>query len=206
MTASVHATPNPDGSPRRVWRCTGKPGKVGQDGKPGCGRVSISAEPLEEHLTEHTFRAVDGSDVAQLLKARAAVDRRSAQLMRDLADIDRRLREATDSYSRPDGISLAVYERTTRSLEERKRELESQFTSLGHTSILWRYAGKPGALRAAWERLSIEEKNAAIKEVRGKVAIMPATRRGRAAWDTSRILATDDGFVPIRMRHLAEAG
>jgi hypothetical protein len=70
MTASVHTTPNPDGSPRRVWRCTGKPGKVGQDGKPGCGRVSISAEPLEEHLTEHTFRAVDGSDVSQLLKAR----------------------------------------------------------------------------------------------------------------------------------------
>jgi site-specific DNA recombinase len=205
MTASVHTTPNPDGSIRRVWRCTGKPGKLGQDGKPGCGRVSISAHPLEEHLTEHTFRQVDKSDVSELLKARASDDQKSRDLMRQIADIERRLREATESYSRPAGISLATFERTTRSLEQQKRELEGRFSSAGHTSVLWRYAGKPGALREAWGRLPIEQKNAAIKEVRGKVAILPATRRGRAAWDTNRIVATDGGFVPIRMRPLADA-
>ena len=206
LTASVHSTRNPDGSARRVWRCSGKPGKVGQDGEQGCGRVSILAEPLEAHLTEHTFRQVDGSDVSKLMKARAANDRRSAELMRQVADIERRLQEATDSYGRPGGISLAVLERTTRALEAQKRELEAQFSNVGHTSVLWRYAGKPGALRAAWEKLPVETRNAAIREVRGKVAIMPATRHGRGAWDTGRILATDDGFLPVRMRPLADAG
>jgi len=77
---------------------------------------------------------------------------------------------------------------------------------LGHASILWRFAGKRGALRAAWDSLSVEEKNAAILEAaRGKLAILPATVRGRNAWNPDRIVPTQNGFVPIRMRPLADA-
>jgi site-specific DNA recombinase len=206
MTASVHTTPNPDGSPRRVWRCAGTPGKVGRDGKKSCGKVSIRAEHLERSLTEATYDAVDNSDVAELVKARAAGDKQAAKVMRDLADVDRRIRETEHAYAQPDGTPRARYEREMRRLEDWKRDLEGQYSSLGHTSFLWRYAGRPGALRAAWEDLSLEEQNAAIKEANGQIAVMPATRRGRAAWDPDRMVPTKNGFVPIRSQPLAPAG
>ncbi len=206
MTASVHTTPNPDGSTRRVWRCNGTPGKVGQDGTRSCGKVAIQAAYLERHLTEATFDAVDNSDVSRLMKARAADDEKAARIMRDLADIDRRIRETEDAYARPGGTPRARYEREMRRLEDHKRELEGQYSNLGHTSFLWRYAGRPGALRAAWDSLSLEEQNALIKETIGQVAVMRATRRGRGAWDSDRLIPTINGFVPLRMRPLAATG
>jgi site-specific DNA recombinase len=207
MTSSNHTTPNPDGSPRRVWRCTGNPGMVGQDGKRACGKVSITAGLLEDHLARSTFHAVDDSDVGQLIKARAESDRQAAAIMRDIADIDRRIRETEDAYARPGGTPRPRYEREMSRLETAKAELEGQYSSLGHTSFLFRYAGRPGALRAAWDDgLSVEEKNAAIREAHGRIAVMPATRRGRAAWDTNRLIPTANGFVPLRMRPLADAG
>ena len=87
-----------------------------------------------------------------------------------------------------------------------KRDLEGQYSGLGHTSFLFRYAGRPGALRAAWVTLNLEEQGAAIKEALGQTAIMPATRRGRTAWDRTRLVSTGGGFVPLRLRPPAEAG
>jgi DNA invertase Pin-like site-specific DNA recombinase len=200
VTASVHTTPNPDGSTRRIWRCAGKPGMVGQDGKRSCGKVSIAAGYLERHLMGATFDAVDNSDVAELIKARSENDRRAAGIMRNLADIDRRIRETEAAYTRPEGTPRARYDREMRALEDAKRDLEGQYSSLGHTSFLFRYAGRPGALRAAWDSLSLEEQNAAIKEAIGQTAVLPATRRGRGAWDSDRLVSTASGFVPIRMR------
>jgi hypothetical protein len=52
----------------------------------------------------------------------------------------------------------------------------------------------------------LEEKNAAIREAHGRVAVMPATRKGRAAWDPNRLVDTSSGFVPLRMRPLASTG
>jgi hypothetical protein len=206
MTASVHTTPNPDGSTRRIWRCGGQPGRVGQDGKRGCGKVAIQAVNLERHMTESTFYEVDRSDVSQLVTARAAEDERAARIMRDLADIDRRIRETEDAYARPGGTPRDRYEREMRRLEDHKRDLEGQYSNLGHTSFLWRYAGRPGALRAAWGTLGLEEQNALIKETIGQVAVMPAVRRGRGAWDSDRLIPTINGFVPVRMRPLTNAG
>jgi DNA invertase Pin-like site-specific DNA recombinase len=208
MYAACHSTPNPDGSPRRVWRCSGHPGKVGQDGKRSCGKVSITAGLLEDSLTAATFDAVASSDLGQLVKARAESDRKAAAIMSDIADIDQRIRETEAAYLRPGGTPRARYEREMSALETAKADLEGQYSGLGHTSFLFRYAGRPGALKAAWEddKLSLEEKNAAIREALGRVAVMPATRRGRAAWDTDRLVSTANGFVPLRMRQLADAG
>ncbi len=206
ITSSVHTTPNSDGSTRRVWRCAGKPGMSGQDGKRSCGKISITAGLLEERLIGATFEAVDNSDLAALIEARAASDRKAAAIMRDLADIDRRIRETEEAYARPGGTPRARYERELSRLETAKADLEGRYSSLGHTSFLFRYAGRPGALRAAWDTLSLEEKNAAIREALGRVAVMPATRRGRAAWDPNRLVYTTGGFVPLRMRPLADAG
>ncbi len=111
-----------------------------------------------------------------------------------------------DAYARPGGTPRARYEREMRRLEDHKRDLEGQYSNLGHTSFLWRYAGRPGALRAAWDSLSLEEQNALIKETIGQVAVMPATRRGRGAWDSDRLVPTINRFVPLRMRPLAPTG
>ena len=139
------------------------------------------------------------------MKARAETDRKAAAIMRDLADIDNRIREAEEAHARPGGTPRDRYEREVSRLEEWKRKLEGQYSSLGHTSFLFRYAGRPGALRAAWDSLSMEEQNAAIREAIGQTAVMPATRRGRGAWDPDRLVSTKNGFVPLRMRPLAPA-
>jgi site-specific DNA recombinase len=206
LTTSVHSIRNPDGSTRRVWRCSAKPGRLGRDGAMACGRVVITADRLEQHLIEATFDAVDNSDVGQLMAARAGDDGRATDLMRDLADVERSLRELADSLG-AGRLSVRAYEQATSRLEDRQRALQGQYSSMGHTSLLWRYAGRRGTLREAWmaDKLTADEQHAAIKEAIGQTAIMPATRRGRGAWDTDRIVPVHD-FVPIRMRPLSEVG
>jgi site-specific DNA recombinase len=206
VITSSHHTPSPDGTPRRVWRCSGNPGKVGMNGKRSCGKVSITAGLLEERIIGATFEAVDNSDLSALIKARAESDRKAAAIMSDIADIDRRIRETEDAYARPGGTPRARYEREMNRLEQAKADLEGQYSSLGHTSFLFRYAGRPGALRAKWDSLSIEQQNAAIREAIGRIAIMPATRKGRVPWDPNRLVNASSGFVPLRDRPHAEAG
>jgi DNA invertase Pin-like site-specific DNA recombinase len=193
----------------KVWKCTGRPGTAGADGQQGCGRVSIQAEELERYVTEITFRMADEADVTSLVAKKAADNKEYARLARALADNKRQYDEAAASAGRRSkggrGLSVRAYEQLTANLEAEERDLQRRLAEIGDTSIMLRYAGRRGALRAAWEseRISQDEQRAAIKETIGTVTILPY---GPGHRDVSeRAIATPDDYTPIRMRHSAPA-
>jgi hypothetical protein len=184
------------GSP--AWRCPSHPGKVGSDGKPSCGRVYVGAAALEEDIVEAMFKWADTTKLARLVRTRTADEEKAASLSARLADVERRLNEAADSYA-SGRLSLHSYERLTIRLEGQERQIRAQVSRLGSSSPLDRYVGRPGALRAEWDNLSLDEKRAALKESVGPVAILPAIRPGRPFFDKDRVVAAN-GFVPVRAR------
>jgi site-specific DNA recombinase len=188
---------------RKVWRCPADPGKIGADGKPACGRVSIGADHLEAYLTSITFERSDAANVNELVDAQTTDREQWQQLTAALADVDRRLTEAADSQA-AGRMSMRAYERLTTRLEAQQRDLQAQFAKAGSndTAVLARYAGRPGALRAQWENDEItqDEKRAAIRRAVGPVAILPITVAGVRHVGADRVVPTVSGFVSIRSR------
>jgi site-specific DNA recombinase len=189
---------------RKVWRCPCDPGKHGADGKTACGRLSIGAGELEEYVTRLTLEAADQANVDELVSRKSAGNDEYRRLARELTDIQRQYDEAAASAARRrqggDGMTMRAYEKFTVELEDREREVQRQLAQLADTSILMRFAGRKGALRAAWEsnRLTFDERRAAIKETIGAVAILPAGPD--RAPISQRTIATAAGFTPLRMQ------
>jgi hypothetical protein len=187
-----------------VWRCTKNPGRVGMDGDPACGKVSIHADNLEQYLREIVFEESDRASVSQFVSKAQGANREYRRLTEELADIGRQYGEATASAARRSsggrGLSLRAYEDLTTQLEARERQVQAKLAQMGDTSIMLRFAGRVGALRAAFEsdEITMDEQRAAIKETIGPIAVLP-TIRGKSAVD-QRIVATSAGFTPVRMQ------
>jgi hypothetical protein len=174
------------------------------DGEAACGKVSIGAEKLEEYVREITFRESDHADVSQFVTKAQGANREYRRLTEEMADIRRQYDEATASAARRTsggrGLSIRAYEDLTAQLEAREKQVQAKLAQMGDTSIMLRFAGRQGALRAAFEsdEITMDEKRAAIKETIGPVAILP-TAPGRSTVDR-RTVGTLAGFTPIRMQ------
>ncbi|HWT85498.1 MAG TPA: recombinase family protein [Myxococcales bacterium] len=197
------------GNRRAVWRCTARPGRVGMDGNTACGRVSITAERLEDYVRELTFEESDRANVSQFVTKTQSANREYKRLAEEMADIGRQYEQATASAARRNsggrGLSIRAYEDLTAQLEAREKDVQSKLAQIGDTSIMLRFAGRKGALRAAFdgEEITMDEQRAAIKETIGPLAILP-TAAGKSSVD-QRTLATPAGFTPIRMQGSAPA-
>jgi DNA invertase Pin-like site-specific DNA recombinase len=186
---------------RKVWRCPSDPGKLGSDGKPACGRLSIGAEDLEDYLTRLTFSWCDAASMDEIVDGQDGEREQSEQLTAELKDIQLRLDEAADSMA-AGRTSMRAYEALTSRLEARQRNLLEQFARIGSNDagVLARYAGRPGTLKAAWdEQLTMDEKRVVIRRaIGGPVAILPVAVAGVRQVGVDRVMATKNGFAPLR--------
>jgi DNA invertase Pin-like site-specific DNA recombinase len=172
--ARMHGSRTKDG---RRYMCPSAPGRSG-----GCGRIAIAARPLEDTITEELFRLVDNAKLARAAnkkKTKANVDDD------DLGEIDARLADLADLFASGE-ITKGEWLRARAGLEERReRALRSLETDLGVTAL--RPYGRRGALRAAWQDMSIEQRRAVLMAVIDHIEIGPATKVGRG-FDPERIV------------------
>ncbi len=173
MTRSV------GGRGARLWRCHVGPGNV------GCGGVSIRAEQLEPVIVHAVWQRVDTLDLAAILST--AEDRPDyANVAEELAALERREDDAAASFG-AGRITVRAMERITGDLEAQRTVLRARLARHANRDALSTYAGRSGALRAAWPLLTDDQRRTIIAETLGKVTILPASGSGRR-FDTSRIM------------------
>ena len=181
-----HARPaDSDGRYRKVWRC---PTYTRRDAtKPACGRVTIDAAGVEGLLVARTLDKAARLDLAAIVEAHDGGGREAAELVEQIADLDRRGAEAAASYSRPGGITLRVPENTTAAIERERTAVQKRLAEVASGALLAPYVGGPDSLIEAWEqRLTVDQKRELIRVLIGRVRILPA-RPGLPRFDPDRV-------------------
>lgn len=174
-----------DGPYRKVWRC---PTYTRNDAAPSCGRVTIDAAGVEGLLVARTLDKAAGLDLAAVVEGQDGRGREAAELVAQLADLDRRAAEAASSFAKPGGITLLVLESTTAAIEHERTRVKKQLGELASGTLLAPYLAEPDSLREAWEhRLTIDQKRELIRILVGRVRILTA-RRGLPRFDPDRVV------------------
>jgi site-specific DNA recombinase len=163
----------------RLWRCHVGPRNV------GCGKVSIRAEQLEPVIVHAVWQRVDTLDLAGILSN--AEDRPDfAKVAEQLAGLERREDDAAASFG-AGRINVRAMERITHDLEAQRTVLRARLARHANRDALSTYAGRSGALEAAWPLLTDDQRRTIIAETLGKVTILPSPSSG-PRFDPSRIV------------------
>jgi DNA invertase Pin-like site-specific DNA recombinase len=152
-------------------------------GRPGCGRIAVSAPKLEElvaelvfardwrHLDPATARAYDQAQ-DDLAAEKAAAEGRLV----DVGRLHARGRISTPEWlTARDELAAQIGELAQRLDDARRRTAATGMPSSGD------------ALRAAWPGMTLEQKRAALARVLHCVLVKPATRRGLTTVDPDRV-------------------
>jgi len=188
-----------DGPYRRVWRC---PTYTRNGAPPSCGRVTIDAAGVEGLLVARTLDKAAGLDLAAVVEGQDGRGREAAELVGQLAELDRRAADAALSFGKPGGITLRVLESTTAAIERERTRVKKQLGELASGTLLAPYLAEPDSLREAWEqRLTIDQKRELIRILVGRVRILTA-RPGLPRFDPDRVVWDPPGRIsrPRRRR------
>jgi hypothetical protein len=155
----------------KTYRCKKGPGS------PGCGRVQIAAEPLERDLADVLFAYLDSTDLATLVGAGA--DTETAALSRELTALERQAAETAELAAAGE-LRPVDFARFSAGVEVRQTKLRRRLDQLSSSNVLGAYAGRPGALRRAWDDLSPSERRVLLVGAFGRLTVDPAQRMGYA--------------------------
>ncbi|MDQ6854494.1 MAG: recombinase family protein [Actinomycetota bacterium] len=157
---------------RRVWRCRPR------FQRPGCGKVSCPADPLEEIITEALLTAVDGPGLARM---RAATNTGAGE---ELAAAEAALRDLAELFG-AGTISQAEWLTARRGAEERAETARRKLADDSAGRALTSYA-TPGALRATWPTLDVDQRRTILTAVIERVDVAKGAGNG-ARFDAERI-------------------
>jgi hypothetical protein len=159
----MYSSPSSNGLRRYI--CHAKPGT------PGCGRMSITAPPLEDLIVEVVIRRLDTPALAKRLKRRDEAGSSSGD---DAADLEVQLADLAEMFGAGD-LTKAEWLRAKARLDARLADLRRREDKAAKTAIV---AALPGKLRDAWPKLPTERQRGILAAVIAKVTVGPATKRG----------------------------
>ncbi len=172
---------------RKVWRCPTYTTQAQKErGEKSCGNNWIDAAGVEGLLVARALDKAESIDLAAIVEERGAPGREASMLTERLAELDERAAAAATSYGKG-GITLQILEQATAEIERERKEVRAQLATLVDSAVLVPYLEQPGALREAWERITIDQKRELIRVLVGPVRILRAVR-GRPHFDPLRVV------------------
>jgi site-specific DNA recombinase len=151
----------------------------------GCGKVSIDATGLENLLVEATLLHADRGDLARIVKKMGKGGEQD-RVMAQLDSLNLREDEMSESFA-VGKLPLSAFEKATAALAAERRAMTSSLSRMTSASVISPYVGKPGALRAAWDTMTTDQRREVIKLVLGKIEVTPALKRGMPGFDKRRV-------------------
>jgi hypothetical protein len=138
----------------------------------GCGRVSIKAEPLEEHAIK-ILMTCDTAGFAKALDRREGDD--DAPLLAEIDQLEQELRDADEDRATR-AIDRAQHLRITQRIKAQLKHVRGKLAQRGQRSadVLKPYVGKAGALRKAWPKLDRYKQRAIVAAVIEAIEVHPA--------------------------------
>ncbi len=158
---------------------------------PGCGRLAIAREPLDELIEEAVLRRLDGPLLATRL--RSGLDH-TDKAAKEVREIEQRLDEAAEMFA--DGeIDSRAWMVTRKRLDERLAVARRRLNQESSASALDHYRTSAGLLRREWPGYSVNQRRAVVMAaILGGIEIAPAVR-GRNQFDPNRI--TNIGWADL---------
>jgi site-specific DNA recombinase len=166
---------------RRTYACRKGPGLD------GCGRVSIRAPELEEHVRD-LLCGMLADPVTRAAMARlepSSEDEGDTCLLDALREIDERRHRLIDLYTDGD-IDRASFRTRKDRLDDEEREIEAQIANRTGTRVLAEVPGTYEELVAAWDDRGIDFQRRLIEALLHPIIVNPARTRKRA-FDPGRL-------------------
>lgn len=173
------ARKTPQGAVERRYVCQSGPDHG------GCGKLTISAVPVETWLTEAALYRLDSPDVAAALEGRGETDARHADAVAVLESAQRRLTELAEMFGAGD-ITKAEYLAARPVAETKAVEAARALESLASADTVSSLLGNGSVLRDRWEGYSLDRQHAIIRAIMPSATIGPGSR-GRGNFDPERV-------------------
>ena len=154
---------------------------------PGCGRIFIYAEMLEEWVAAAVLHRLDSEEMHQVISG--APDEEATRTLAEAIQADAALlEELAVTYADraiPKAEWLVARDRIVPRLEANRRA----FARLTQRDAVADYIGHGDELRAQWDGLNLSRQVAIVKAVLNQVTILTAPHAGRRGLDTARVAA-----------------
>lgn len=154
----------------------------------GCGKMVITARPLEAWITEAVLQRLDSAEMADALTGHARDDGHAAALHEHLSADTEKLAELAVMWA--DGELDAAQWRTARTrIEQRVADNRRMLARMRGTTVVDGWIGNGSELRERWEDLNLTRQTAIVRALIDHIVIRPATVPGNRALDPERVHA-----------------
>ena len=164
---------------RRRYVCQKRPDT------PACGRMGITAVPVEELISRSVLMRLDTPQLQQVMSGAVADNPDAAILADELAVDQAQLDELSDLYADRQ-ITAQEWTRARKRIEARMATAKGQLHRLQNTAVLDGLVGNGQQLRSKWADLNLTRQQAIIAAVLDHAIIQPAPTRG-GAFDINRV-------------------
>lgn len=151
----------------------------------GCGRLTISAVPVETWLTEAALYRLDTPEVTAALEGGHETDARHADAVSVLEKAQRRLTDVAEMFAAGD-ISKAEYLAARPVAEAKAAEAARVLESLATKNTLDSLVGNGTLIRERWDTYSLDRQHAIIRAILLSATIA-AGSPGRGNFDPDRV-------------------
>jgi len=139
----------------------------------GCGKIHRLAEPVEALVREQLFAALDSTDFAATLRARAGEDTTERKFLDDLQAGEQALAEAQTAHFVEKILDRAGFLRVKQQLEERMEATRRELARLLGAHALTSFPTGGAEVRAAWDAAGFSWRRALLAAYIDRVILLP---------------------------------
>ena len=154
-------------------------------GLPGCGKIAITAEPVEALIAEAVLYRLDTPELAAALAGAAGQDAEADAAHASVAADRAQLEELATAYGDRQ-ITFPEFLAARKPIETRIEAGQRKVSRLTQTTAIAGHVGDSAALRAIWKDLPLTRQRPIIEAVLDRAIVRPAVR-GRTRFDPDRV-------------------
>lgn len=150
---------------------------VRPDGSMSCGRMRVTAAPVDDYIRDAIVTSLEGDGLRQALAAQTGTDVEHKRLVEELTQEERRLQQVEERFLEGEVSRksyLTVRQRVERSIEGLRRHISRNERS----ALLVDLPTDARGLEGAWNEGDIEWRRSLLLALVDHVVIHPASRRG----------------------------
>ena len=169
---------NKHGEKRRCYVCSKTFG--------GCGKILVTAEPLEDLVAEASFIALDSPRLREALEAGEQTDSQQGRLLDGLREDETALEQLARDHYADRLITRSEYLAARTPIESRMKTTRERLEKRARQSVITGLPVGADALRSAWAERDLDWRRALIGTVIEKVTVKPA-QTGANKFDPRRV-------------------
>ncbi|WP_343907289.1 recombinase zinc beta ribbon domain-containing protein, partial [Nocardioides aquiterrae] len=151
----------------------------------GCGKLTVTADPLERFIADAVLYRLDTPGLADTLAGRSSADARTRELTRAVDEAQEQLEELSLAYANRH-ITMREWMTAKAPITQRLENTQRQLAAISHTTALTGLIGNGDELRRSWASLNLSRQNAIVGALVDHITIGPGTPGAREL-DPSRV-------------------